>query len=285
MLQTARLAEILGGCVSIVYVIVGADVFMTALKQDDLSEQLRGASGALAMIIFGFVAAVCCFKADMPAVRRQIGFLTTLIGKGVFFLIMGFVVFPSVCPRWSYYKRFSKTNCLEDADGDALGWIGIFGSGMSMILGVVMLILQCFAIRESCETNLVGGSRYVTKVDYCAALASVGMIFLSIKIAVDIDFSDTDNLLMYNGVAGALIFFIFGTTSIIAALRNSPFVTSYFGFMDRGWPRGLFYLITGLQIFLVYRDTNKDSNSNLFIYITSVFSVVIGIILIVLAFQ
>eukprot|EP00927_Polykrikos_kofoidii_P082266 TRINITY_DN8134_c0_g1_i2.p1 TRINITY_DN8134_c0_g1~~TRINITY_DN8134_c0_g1_i2.p1 ORF type:complete len:280 (-),score=30.30 TRINITY_DN8134_c0_g1_i2:61-900(-) len=272
-----RLLEIVGGVFSIIFALIGGLRLSDDLNLDaPLDRTMQLVSTNLFLIIFGVASAVMLILGSnsCPPFTKKFGFLWTWRGRGLFYLVMGCYVLPSVCPRYNNLER-----CL---DNDNLFWkcavIAAFGS---IIFGVVVLILCCAGrIIDVHSTEIVGRRMQTTLVHILCAIASVGMLIVSAKTLSSINTNDPIRDLS-DKLARGFIMLIFGLTSFITCFWLSGFVFAFFGFLESGWERGAFYLLVGCYIAGAFNNA-ADTNWNYFVFVSGGISVVVGIVLIVL---
>merc|ERR1712032_1669971 len=162
-----------------------------------------------------------------------------------------------------------------------LDQLGIIAAAISFFLGIVILILRCTKLSESCNLGVRGTARGGNPVDIAAAVASVGMCLLAVKMMLDcIDSKGRSARELSFALSATFIIAVFGTASLVASLSLNVYVASMFGFLDRGIPRGIFYVLMGFFTFgLFYRD-----NGDVFTwicYFCSIISTIVGVVIIV----
>jgi len=257
--------------VSAVFALMGAEILLNINLNGSMPVVLRAFSISVFLLVFGVASTILCTaKADSMA--RSFGFLVLWTGRGVFFLTMGLMLFPEVCPgSWS-------RNCLENKR--LVTQLGVVAAGTSVVLGLVICVLRCTTISESLSLDVLGHAKSILPLDLAALVASAGMVVLGVDILLGIDVNAPAANLCSN-ISALFIVLAFAVASLLASFRTTPFVVALFGFLAHGFQRGVFYLLMGFYtVGFTYR-----SKGNTMEYVTSgcsILSIVIGIVMIVL---
>eukprot|EP00927_Polykrikos_kofoidii_P082265 TRINITY_DN8134_c0_g1_i1.p1 TRINITY_DN8134_c0_g1~~TRINITY_DN8134_c0_g1_i1.p1 ORF type:complete len:303 (-),score=38.43 TRINITY_DN8134_c0_g1_i1:9-848(-) len=272
-----RLLEIIGGVFSIIFACIGALRLSDDLDLDaELDRTAQLVSTNLFLIIFGVASAVMLILGSnsCPPFTRKFGFLVTWRGRGWFYVVMGCYIFATVCPEHNDLKR-----CFDHED---LFWkCAVIAPFCSILFGLVILVLCCAGrINEASSTEIVGRRLQTSLVHIFCAIASVGMLAVSAKTLSNFDPDDSTRDLVDKLTKG-FIMLLFGITSFITCFWLSGFVFAFFGFLESGWERGVFYFLVGCYIAGAFHN-QSDTNWNLFVYVSGGISVFVGIILIVL---
>eukprot|EP00415_Alexandrium_ostenfeldii_P001045 UN1045 len=272
MVELTRVLELIGCAVGATFTVLGVVAMLELNLNRTVVALMNGIATNAFLILFGAAAAIICLTGEQ-SVTSRFGFLATWSGRGVYFLLMGFYVFPATCP-WG----LDILHCLKQ--GELLGQCGVVAAITSIVLGIVILILRCVRIREDCSGNVLGQARAMQGLDYACAAASVGMLLLGVMWLLQVDLNkrvrDT-----CESLAVVLIVLIFGATSLLASCRASAFIAMFFGFLEVLWQRGLFYVLMGFYTFAI----SYESNNNLWTlicFICSGISIIAGVITIVL---
>lgn len=210
----------------------------------------------------------------------------------VYFFVMGFYVYPTVCLYSAYYQtsycgsRYadnSRCTCFDfNRNDDLLTSFGVIASAGSVVLGVIVAVLLCFNLSESCPGDLIGSRKNMDNVDIACAVASFGMVICGLNWLLGPQQRlNGPTVLVCQALALTFIMLSFGILSLIGALRNSSFVSSMLGLVCNGWPRGAFYLFMGFYTWSLFYNTSDDL-FNTVCWICGLVSIVVGIVVIVL---
>mmetsp|Transcript_71031 Transcript_71031/g.201297 ORF Transcript_71031/g.201297 Transcript_71031/m.201297 type:complete len:276 (+) Transcript_71031:107-934(+) len=271
VLDQLRFLEWVGAVVSLTFALLGVNALLTMNENPTMTELLHVISTSLFLIFFGMAGAILC-AAKSQSMASSFGFLVTWSGRWVFFLVMGLYLYPVVCPK-TLKSCFSNSHWVTQ--------LGIAATIASIVLGVLILILRCTTISESFSSDMIGQRRQTNIVDIASMVASIGMLILGFRLLFAVDINGPVRKVC-QAFAFLFIILTFGAASLVASFRSSGFVSAFFGFLDRGWQRGIFYVLMGFYTFSRLYD-NHEGIWNFVCFICSGVSIVVGTIILVLS--
>lgn len=199
-------------------------------------------------MIFGIAASVILLGRSPPdALRSRFGFLQTLIGRAVFFITMGFLILPAVCGvREDLFACMSRTSLLDRA--------AMIASVVAIGVGGTLLVLKAFFLRDSCVEGLFGASKGATPLAVASVVASAGMLLQGLSLLYELlssheDFRIRDLRSWAEALSLITILLVLGTAALISSVNNSPFVSSFLGFLTGDRLHGIFFLLMGFYTF------------------------------------
>lgn len=270
-----RVLEIIGGCASVVFFLFGVNMMLHISLDHSAVSLMNHLATALFLVFFGLAAAVILLARGLvPALCEYFGFLTTWTGRGIYFLLMGMYLFPAMCTKNYGNKCFTKADSVLDQ-------LGIIAAFISFFLGIVILILRCTKLSESYNLSVSGTARGGNPVDIAAAVASAGMCLLAVKMMLDcINGGEQPLRELSFALSATFIIAVFGIASLVSSLSVNVYVATMFGFLDRGVPRGIFYVLMGFFTFGIFYRGNSDVFTWI-CYLCSIISTIVGVVIIV----
>lgn len=270
-MNSLRVLEIIGGLICAVFALMGLNGLLRMNLNSSVIQTMHIVATNLFLVCFGGAASVLCFTTS-AAVAASFGFLVTWSGRAVYFLLMGAYLYPVVCPRQHY-----AGDCFQEKD--LLVVMGVIATVASVLLGTVIAVFRCLYISETCSTDVVGQQKTMNLLDAAAVVASAGVLLLATVgfQGLSLNGSVRDAC---QGLSLSLILFIFGGASLLASFRRSPFIASFFGFLDRGCQRGVFYLLMGCYTFAMFYNKRRET-WQMICLICSCVSLAVGLLLII----
>eukprot|EP00930_Biecheleria_cincta_P008746 TRINITY_DN11029_c0_g1_i1.p1 TRINITY_DN11029_c0_g1~~TRINITY_DN11029_c0_g1_i1.p1 ORF type:complete len:188 (+),score=21.62 TRINITY_DN11029_c0_g1_i1:44-565(+) len=147
-----RTFEIICGLVASIYVLYGIHEFIDMDLDDNVRKNMFKCSNGLFLIFFNLAAAFASLAPDLR-LTAYFGYLVTVSGKALHFLLMGFYIYPLTCKSRSKCDPF---RAFDKADG-VFDKLLVVGSFTSIILGIMLLVLRCTGLSSHRSIGLQGG--------------------------------------------------------------------------------------------------------------------------------
>jgi len=283
-MDNTRMMDMIGMCFASFYFFAGVyNCLQASFSFENTCDTMRSMeiiAGQLFLIFFGLAASFMCYAKDTDF-GAWFFFLYTWVGKGIFFIVMGFFLDMQFCPG-------THDKCL-DFSKDVFHPIGVIVSWGSVIFGVVILIKSLAGHFVDRCSYTVSGSREINLVEISAAVASVGMILIGVmQVQYLLDNKRVTWVSWFQHGSIIVILFVFGVGSLLAALRSSAFFQTFFRFLASGWQRGVFYFLMGCWTLPYgYDGCDRWGKREWELYtwvivLCSVVSIVVGLVFVVL---
>eukprot|EP00930_Biecheleria_cincta_P008747 TRINITY_DN11029_c0_g1_i2.p1 TRINITY_DN11029_c0_g1~~TRINITY_DN11029_c0_g1_i2.p1 ORF type:complete len:334 (+),score=35.67 TRINITY_DN11029_c0_g1_i2:128-1003(+) len=245
---------------------------------DNVRKNMFKCSNGLFLIFFNLAAAFASLAPDLR-LTAYFGYLVTVSGKALHFLLMGFYIYPLTCKSRSKCDPF---RAFDKADG-VFDKLLVVGSFTSIILGIMLLVLRCTGLSSHRSIGLQGGGGVSVALDgfgLAAVVASIGMIVYGIVHLDKCMNAKLGKAMFECAVAGFTL--TGGIASLLSSVQMSPTVAMLFGFLYHPLGRGLFYMLIGFYMCSQTSYENDHKTHQTVSFVCSIASMVVGSVYLVM---